>query len=78
MITDGITKVKTAIAACSDGKTKGVVKITVSVAPAGTVTSAKVTQTPGDALGACVAGAVSKATFARTTQGGSFSYPFVF
>jgi len=34
--------------------------------------------TPDAALGACVAAAVQKASFAKTQTGGSFSYPFVF
>jgi len=79
MISDGITKVKAAVSACGNGnKTKGIVKIKVVVAPAGTVSSSTVTQTPDEALGKCVAGAISKATFAKTGQGGTFSYPFVF
>jgi outer membrane biosynthesis protein TonB len=78
MISDGITKVKSAIAACGDGKMKGVVKVKVVVAPAGTVSSSTVTQTPDEALGTCVAGVIAKATFAKTGQGGTFTYPFVF
>jgi hypothetical protein len=78
MISDGVAKVKARIAACGDGKTKGIVKINVVVAPAGTVSSSTVTQTPDEALGKCVAGVIAKATFAKTGQGGTFTYPFVF
>ena len=35
-------------------------------------------RTPDAALGACVAAAVQKASFGKTQNGGSFSYPFVF
>lgn len=81
MITAGIAKVKAKIAACGTGanaSAKGTVKIKVDVAPAGTVTTASVVSAPSHALGACVAGVLKAATFAKTAQGGTFSYPFVF
>jgi TonB family protein len=57
---------------------KGTVKIAVSVNPEGVVTSADVAEAPSPDLGSCVAGFVKKATFAKTANGGSFTYPFVF
>jgi TonB family protein len=57
---------------------KGQVKISVTVAPSGSVTDASVVSSPDEALGTCVANAVKKATFAQTENGGSFNYPFVF
>jgi len=44
----------------------------------GHVTNVAVETTPDSALGACVAAAVQKASFSKTQNGGSFSYPFVF
>lgn len=81
MISAGVAKAKARIAACGTGANagaKGTVKIKVEVAPVGTVTTASVQSAPSDALGACVAGVLKGTTFAKTAQGGSFSYPFVF
>ncbi len=81
MITAGIAKVKAKIAACGTGPNagiKGSVKIKVAVAPAGTVSAAEVQSAPAESLGRCVASVLKTATFAKTGQGGSFSYPFVF
>lgn len=81
MITAGIAKVKAKIAACGTGPNaaiKGSVKIKVAVTPAGTVAAAEVLSAPAEALGACVANVLKTTTFAKTGQGGSFSYPFVF
>lgn len=79
MVTSGMSKVKPAVIACGEKSgAKGQVKISVTVSPAGAVTEASVTASPDDALGACVASAVRRATFATTETGGSFTYPFVF
>ncbi|MFN0246013.1 MAG: TonB family protein [Kofleriaceae bacterium] len=79
MVTQGISKVKPAVIACGEKSgVQGQVRISVTVSPAGTVTDASVAASPDEALGACVAGAVRKATFATTETGGSFTYPFVF
>jgi len=80
MIQAGIAKVKAKISACGTANpdAKGAVKIKVDVAPAGTVRAAAVTSAPTEPLGACVAGVIKGATFVRTSQGGTFSYPFVF
>jgi len=50
----------------------------VQVGGDGRVSNVAVETTPDPALGACVAAAVQKASFAKTQNGGSFSYPFVF
>lgn len=72
-ITAGIAKVKTKVMAC---KGTGKIKVNVKVAPDGKVTSA--TAEPADKLGQCAAAAVKTAVFAKSDQGGSFTYPFVF
>jgi hypothetical protein len=54
------------------------VKVSVKVAPDGSVTSVIVRDTPDDRLGACVAAEMRRAHFAKTTLGGSFGYPFIF
>lgn len=78
-ISRGIAAVKGRVAACADQSTaKGTVKVRVKVGTDGLVTSVVVDRTPDAALGACVAAVVQRAVFARTQQGGSFSYPFVF
>ena len=79
MISDGVAKVKARVMACGDKSTaKGQVKVSVKVNPDGHVGSVSVKATPDPGLGSCVAGAMQKATFAKTSGGGSFSYPFVF
>lgn len=79
MVTSGIAKVKPVVIRCGETHgVKGQVKISVTVSPSGDVTSATVAASPDDALGACVANAVKKASFATTETGGSFTYPFVF
>jgi molybdopterin adenylyltransferase len=75
----GVASVKPAVIACGE-KTpvKGTVKLAVTVDPSGAVQEVNVVAAPDDALGSCVATAMRKARFAKTTKGGSFSYPFVF
>ncbi len=79
-ITAGISSVRPKVLACGEKSpdVKGKVKIKVVVAPAGTVSSASIVDTPDDTLGACVAAAVKTAKFGATKNGGTFSYPFVF
>jgi hypothetical protein len=79
-ISAGIAKAKPQIMACGKASpsAKGKVKLRVTVAASGVVTTASVDETPDPKLGACVAGAVQKTSFDRTQQGGAFSYPFVF
>ena len=79
MISDGVNKVKARVMACGDkSPAKGQVKVSVKVGASGSVESVTVKTTPDAALGNCVAAAMQKASFARTTNGGSFGYPFVF
>ncbi|HVK83725.1 MAG TPA: energy transducer TonB [Kofleriaceae bacterium] len=78
-ITDGVAKVKGKVLACGDThKVSGKVKVGIKVAPEGNVTNVSIQATPDAKLGACVAAAIQKATFAKSSAGGSFSYPFVF
>ena len=74
-----VASVKPAVIACGE-KTpvKGTVKLAVTVDPSGAVQEVNVVDAPDDALGSCVATAMRRARFAKTTKGGSFSYPFVF
>jgi TonB family protein len=79
MISRGVAPVKGRIQACGDrSSAKGIVKVSVKVTPDGRVSSATAKQSPDKALEACVVVAISRARFAATDEGGSFSYPFVF
>ncbi len=75
----GVDRVKPAVIACGERfKTKGTVKISVSVNGEGMVSNADVQSSPDPELGSCVAGVMRKAQFAKTANGGTFTYPFVF
>jgi hypothetical protein len=75
----GVDKVKAVVIGCGEKtKVKGTVKLSVSVGSDGRVEDVTVKETPDPTLGDCVAGAVRRATFAKTPGGGSFTYPFVF
>jgi TonB family protein len=78
-VRSGMEKVKPAVVACGE-KTgaKGTVKIAVTVAPEGNVTSSEVAESPDSGLGSCVAAAIKRASFSKSVNGGSFTYPFVF
>jgi TonB family protein len=79
MISTGIGNVKARVTSCGDkSPAKGKVKVHVKVDGSGKVSNVTVETSPDAALGACVAAAVQKASFAKTQNGGSFSYPFVF
>lgn len=79
MISDGVGKVKARVMTCGEkSPAKGQVKVSVKVSPDGRVASVSVKNTPDAGLGDCVAGAMQKATFAKTQTGGSFAYPFTF
>jgi hypothetical protein len=54
------------------------VRALLVIAPEGKVTNVEIKETPDASLGSCVAGVLQAATFDKTAQGGSFSYPFVF
>jgi len=75
----GVDKIKPRVIACGEQhQAKGTVKLSIDVDPEGNVKELSVQTAPDDALGACVAGAMRKAKFAKTANGGSFTYPFVF
>jgi TonB family protein len=75
----GMATVKPAVVACGEKSgDKGTVKIAMKVKPDGMVEDASVASAPNDALGSCVATALRKAQFAKTVNGGSFTYPFAF
>jgi TonB family protein len=79
MISNGVAKVKARVMACGDkSSAKGQVKVSVKVNPDGSVSSVSVKTTPDPSLGGCVQNAMQKASFAKTQNGGSFGYPFVF
>jgi hypothetical protein len=79
MISDAVAKVKAPIRACGDQfPAKGQVKVSVKVRPDGFVAAVTVKNTPSPELGACVAARMETALFARTLNGGSFSYPYTF
>ncbi|MEO8844028.1 MAG: molybdopterin-binding protein [Kofleriaceae bacterium] len=75
----GIEGVKPRVIACGEKfATKGTVSIQMTVGPEGTVKSATVADAPAPELGTCVAQALRAASFAKTTKGLTFTYPFVF
>jgi predicted Zn finger-like uncharacterized protein len=79
MISSGIANVKARVTSCGDkSQAKGKVKVHVKVGGNGAVSVVTVESSPDASLGACVAAAVQKASFSKTQNGGSFSYPFVF
>ena len=79
-ISAGISSIKPKVIECGKASPdiKGKVKVKVVVAPAGTVTTASISETPDDSLGQCVATVVKNAKFGATKNGGTVSYPFVF
>jgi hypothetical protein len=79
IITEGLAGVKDEISNCRRrSPARGMVKLAVTVGPAGSVTSVSIEAAPDRALAICAATAVRNAVFSRTRSGGSFSYPFVF
>jgi TonB family protein len=78
-ISKAMAAVKADVQACGKASTaKGSVKVSVKVLPSGEIEKAEAKAAPEAALGDCVVAAVKKATFPKTKQGGSFTYPFVF
>jgi len=78
-VRSGIATVKPAVVACGEKSgEKGTVKIAMTVKPDGSVSEASVASSPSDALGSCVSTALKKAQFAKTVNGGTFTYPFEF
>lgn len=79
MITAGISKGKAAVIRCGEqSQAKGIVKIAMQVTGDGAVSSATVAESPDPALGECVATAVRNVSFAKTANGGTFTFPFKF
>jgi TonB family protein len=79
MVKSGIEPMKPRVIACGEkNAAKGTVKISLTVAPNGSVTDASVADSPDPALGACVAAALRHASFAKTVNGSTFVYPFAF
>jgi TonB family protein len=79
MVKAGVETVKPKIVTCGEQNgAKGTVRLAVTVDDAGRVTSASVIETPDTALGECVVGAMRKAKFGKSVNGGEFNYPFVF
>ena len=80
MIRSGVEKMRPAVIRCGELSpgVSGTVKLSVTVSPAGTISNVSVTTSPDATLGSCVAGAVRRATFPKTQEGATFSYPFVF
>lgn len=76
----GVDKMRPRVLACAEQHkdVKGTVKLSISVDGEGNVSELSVATSPDDGLGECVASAIRKAKFAKTTNGGQFSYPFVF
>jgi molybdopterin adenylyltransferase len=79
LIRIGVERFRPQIIRCGEqGTTKGTVKLSVVVRADGMVDSVTVAETPDAALGNCAAAVMRKATFAKTQNGGSFTYPFEF
>lgn len=79
MVYAGIEKVKPKVIACGEkSPAKGTVKLAITVAAAGNVTDISVADAPDPALGQCVLAAVKRATFGKSVNGASFTFPFAF
>jgi len=79
MVRAGVQTVKARVVTCGEkSKSKGTVRIAMTVSPDGSVTAASVESAPDPALGSCVADAMRAARFGKSVQGGSFTYPFAF
>src|SRR6185503_6187646 len=77
MISAVMSTVSYRILQCPSDGFDGMVKVSVKVSPYGRVTGAvPLAGTP--ALKRCITEAIQAVAFPPTTQGGSFSYPFVF
>ncbi len=79
MIQAGIGTIKARAMQCGDkSPARGKVKVHLKVEGDGRVSASNAESAPDSALGACVVAATSKATFAKTQHGRSFSYVFTF
>jgi TonB family protein len=79
MVIAGIEKVKPKVIACGEKiAAKGTVKLAITVAPGGNVSDISVSEAPDPALGQCVLAAVKRASFGKSVNGASFTFPFAF
>ncbi len=79
LINTGINKVRWRVDQCGTrGWGAGQVVVSFKVDKAGNVTSALISSAPNSNLAACVKQHVTRARFAKTRSGGSFSYLFSF
>lgn len=79
MVRAGVNGVKPKVVKCGEKiAAKGTVKVSMSVSPDGAVTEASLADSPDAGLGACVVAAMKLAKFAKSVNGASFTYPFVF
>ncbi|HSN26858.1 MAG TPA: TonB family protein, partial [Kofleriaceae bacterium] len=79
MVYAGIEKVKPKVIACGEkSAAKGTVKLAITVAPGGNITDISVADSPDAALGQCVLAAVKRASFGKSVNGASFTFPFAF
>lgn len=77
-IQNAMKQIKPAILECTRADTKGILKLTIKVGGDGKVTSVVVQQSPDAAIDRCVVDAVKQQPFARSQNGVTFTYPFVF
>ncbi len=79
MVRAGVQSVMPRVIACGEKiAAKGTVKIAMKVGADGHVTDVSVVDAPSPAIGTCVAAALHAATFGKSVNGVSFTYPFVF
>jgi TonB family protein len=79
MVKAGIEKVKPKVVACGEKiAAKGMVKLAITVGPEGNISDISVSESPDPALGECVLAAVKRASFGKSVNGASFTYPFAF
>jgi molybdenum cofactor biosynthesis protein B len=77
MIAAAIEPIKPRAQQCADG-TPSYAKLRVTVGSDGRVTSTMILEASESGFGQCVMNAVREATFAKTQNGGTFTYPFSF
>jgi TonB family protein len=78
-IAAGMATIQDSGAACGAGHlAKGTVTVSIKVGGDGKVAGARVASSPNEELGSCVASKVRRASFARTQNGATFTYPFIF
>lgn len=78
MIRRGVDAVRSSIVACGTGFKDIQVRISVTVAPDGTVSNILVKGSPNASLSSCLSTRMKAARFEPTRSGGAFSQPFSF